>query len=355
MKTWERITEFADGHVFRPKSRYRPPPPPLKKVTLPGPTQPAQPLQPQTTQAAAPPQAPPTQVPPPQAPPQFTHAQASTVPAVGRAPRVTPEPAEDQTPLEQSTNHPYNVPEIWGRVREFAPWDPEVNRKRLGWRVARLGRNAARGAASAASTTLRGAVTAPLNFAAGVGLGTYRGMDYYVENTPPPTATWGEWLHQNLGPRALGESVGMSLREVTPAATRLVGRATVATARGVGSLALQGGSAYVQGTYGLYRAGAEERERTHGRPPEFPPNYDAANALRPRLNELTLEVVSELQPGSIYIGRFRTALNSPESAIARGQVELAEVILDEIEQKLGEVVDENRRHGEATRGLPRRP
>jgi hypothetical protein len=150
----------------------------------------------------------------------------------------------------------------------------------------------------------------------------------------------------------------MGLRALAPDAVRLGARATVAAARGVGSLALQGGSAYAQGTYDLYRRIGEEAEEMRRNPPpprESLPDYPAANALRPRLQELTFQVVAELQPSSTYISRFQTALNRADHAITRGQAAVAEVMLDEIERTLEEVAEEHRRHQERTRGLPRRP
>jgi len=246
--------------------------------------------------------------------------------------------------------HPYHMPIIWNRVREFAPWDPEVNRRRPGWRERRAAIRAGRVATRAAVAVAR----APLDFTAGVGLGAYRGADYYMDRAlAEPEPTWGQLLRRQVQPRAVGETVGMLLHEGLPVAARFLGRAGVASVQAAGDLATRG---FVD----IFRKIMELRNAPDTRPliervvPHAEPDFDAANALWPRLSQLQDESTAEIRRDSVWRGRFKHAFDQARESIMTGQVERADYQLELIEEMLVRIIEQNRQHEAETGHLRRR-
>ena len=243
------------------------------------------------------------------------------------------------------------MPIIWNRVREFAPWDPEVNRKRPGWRERRAAIRAGRVAARAAVVAAR----APLDFTAGVGLGAYRGADYYMDRAlAEPEPTWGQLAWRQVQPRAVGETVGMLLHEGLPVLARFLGRAGVASAQAVGDIALRGSVDLTRGIRELMQEAPDTRPLIERITPNQRPDWDAANALWPRLRQLQDESRGEIRRDSRHYSRFRHAFDVARESIITGQAQRAEFSLDLIEEMLVQIAEENRLHDEELGHLRRR-
>jgi len=246
--------------------------------------------------------------------------------------------------------HPYHMPIIWNHVREFAPWDPEVNRKRPGWRERRAAIRAGRVATRAAAVVAR----APLDFTAGVGLGACRGADYYMERAlAAPEPTWGQLLRRQVQPRAVGETVGMLLHEGLPVLARFLGRAGVASVQAAGSLAVRGVRDITREMLELSNA-PDTRPLIERAIPEMKPDFDAANTLWPRLRQLQDESVGEIRRDSMWYRRFRHAFDQARESIMTGQVERADYQLELIEEMLVRIIEQNRQHEAETGHLRRR-
>ena len=199
-----------------------------------------------------------------------------------------------------------------------------------------------------------GLARAPLDFTAGVGLGAWRGADYYIDQSlAAPETTWGQWLVQQVQPRAVGETVGMLLHEGLPVLARFLGRAGVASAQAVGDVA-------TWGCGDIFREIMELRNAPDTRPliervaPHAKPDFDAANALWPRLRQLQDESIGEIRRDSMWYRRFKHAFDQARESIMTGQVERAEFQLELIEEMLVQLAEQSRRHDEELGHLRRR-
>jgi hypothetical protein len=180
------------------------------------------------------------------------------------------------------------------------------------------------------------------------------GADYFIDRSlAAPEPTWGQLLRQQVQPRGVGETVGMLLREGVLLAARFLGRAGVASAQAVGDIAVRGVGDITREIRELMNA-PDTRPLLERLTPNQRPDFDAANALWPRLSQLQDESRGEIRRDSRHYSRFKHAFDVAREGIMTGQAQRAEFSLELIEEMLVQIVEQNRQHDEELGHLRRR-